>query len=281
MPQSSHNPRRSAFRHDPPPGGSVRLLAGVLCLILALASVGPGFVRAAELESEGEGSAPSGAAAGLGEEPGYEPSGEETALEAAPPPLSTEIVEEAPTVVSPTEAEPPPAPEVASAPEAPVEASSPTLEVAPPSAPPTYEPETEPSYEPAPTSAAPVENQTIVAPPTPTSQPRPLDVQEAAPAAVPEAPAPVPPPEAPEPTPPPPATPSMEGNDDGGSLAGHRFHTVRPGESLWSIATALLPPGAGNVEVAAEVTRLWRLNEHCIGTGDPNLILAGTVLRLR
>jgi hypothetical protein len=55
---------------------------------------------------------------------------------------------------------------------------------------------------------------------------------------------------------------------------------VRPGESLWSIATALLPSGAGNVEIVAKVHRLWRLNAARIGTGDPNLILVGTRLRL-
>lgn len=64
------------------------------------------------------------------------------------------------------------------------------------------------------------------------------------------------------------------------SLQGRRFHIVRSGESLWSIATALLPAGTDNAEIAGAVHRLWRLNESTIGTGDPNLIYAGTVLEL-
>jgi Tfp pilus assembly protein FimV len=85
----------------------------------------------------------------------------------------------------------------------------------------------------------------------------------------------------PEPAPASPATPPAGVAEAPGTLQGHRLHTVRPGESLWSIATALLPPGAGNAEIAAEVQRLWQLNADRIGTGDPNLILVGTVLRLR
>jgi Tfp pilus assembly protein FimV len=64
-------------------------------------------------------------------------------------------------------------------------------------------------------------------------------------------------------------------------LRGHRFHVVRPGESLWSIASALLEPGASASSVARQVRRLWRLNRDRIGTGDPNLIAIGLQLRLR
>jgi LysM domain len=60
-----------------------------------------------------------------------------------------------------------------------------------------------------------------------------------------------------------------------------RFHVVRPGESLWSIASRLLGPGASDASVALEVRRLWRLNSKRIGTGDPNLLRAGVKLRLR
>jgi hypothetical protein len=56
---------------------------------------------------------------------------------------------------------------------------------------------------------------------------------------------------------------------------------VRPGDCLWHIAAALLPGEAGTQAVAREVERLWRLNENRIGTGDPNLIYAGTTLALR
>jgi len=61
-----------------------------------------------------------------------------------------------------------------------------------------------------------------------------------------------------------------------------RFHIVRPGESLWSIATDLLEgQGASATAIAVEVHRLWDLNEERIGTGDPNLLVVGVRLRLR
>jgi Tfp pilus assembly protein FimV len=60
-----------------------------------------------------------------------------------------------------------------------------------------------------------------------------------------------------------------------------RFRVVRPGESLWSIASALLDADASPAAVALEVLRLWRLNEARIGTGDPNLLRIGVRLRLR
>jgi nucleoid-associated protein YgaU len=60
-----------------------------------------------------------------------------------------------------------------------------------------------------------------------------------------------------------------------------RFHVVRRGESLWSIATDLLGAGASASAIASEVRRLWELNEQRIGTGDPNLLVVGVRLRLR
>jgi Tfp pilus assembly protein FimV len=68
--------------------------------------------------------------------------------------------------------------------------------------------------------------------------------------------------------------------------AGHlppnaRFHVVQPGESLWSIAKKLLGPNATATQIAREVHRLWELNKSRIGTGDPNLLIAGAKLRLR
>jgi hypothetical protein len=62
---------------------------------------------------------------------------------------------------------------------------------------------------------------------------------------------------------------------------GGRFHVVRSGESLWSIASRLVGPGASDASVALEVRRLWRLNSKRIGTGDPNLLRVGVTLRLR
>jgi nucleoid-associated protein YgaU len=56
---------------------------------------------------------------------------------------------------------------------------------------------------------------------------------------------------------------------------------VRPGESLWSIAKGLLGGGASTAGIAREVNRLWELNTNRIGTGNPDLLMIGTKLRLR
>jgi transcriptional regulator with XRE-family HTH domain len=69
--------------------------------------------------------------------------------------------------------------------------------------------------------------------------------------------------------------------DSGRNLAGKDSYVVQPGDCLWHIAADLLPGSASTDAVAHEVERLWRLNEDRIGTGDPNLIYAGTELRLR
>ncbi|MGH2745815.1 MAG: LysM peptidoglycan-binding domain-containing protein [Thermoleophilaceae bacterium] len=66
-----------------------------------------------------------------------------------------------------------------------------------------------------------------------------------------------------------------------GSLRGARFHVVEPGDSLWSIAKRLLGREASPARIAREVNRLWSLNEGRIGTGDPDLLMVGTKLRLR
>lgn len=58
-------------------------------------------------------------------------------------------------------------------------------------------------------------------------------------------------------------------------------YRVRPGDSLWSIAEAQLGPAAGAAEIASRVGRLWNLNGTRIGTGDPDLVMPGTVLLLR
>lgn len=62
---------------------------------------------------------------------------------------------------------------------------------------------------------------------------------------------------------------------------GDRFYVVRRGDSLWSIAKDVLGPGASVLRVAREVNRLWELNVERIGTGDRDLLMAGTKLRLR
>ncbi len=60
-----------------------------------------------------------------------------------------------------------------------------------------------------------------------------------------------------------------------------RFHVVQPGDSLWSIAKRLLGRDASPARIAREVDRLWSLNGDRIGTGDPDLLMIGTKLRLR
>ena len=58
-------------------------------------------------------------------------------------------------------------------------------------------------------------------------------------------------------------------------------YTVRPGDSLWSIARRLLGQGASPADIASEVDRLWALNRERIATGDPDLLIVGTKLKLR
>ncbi len=266
--------------------GMRRTLALVLAVALALTSAAPAWALRAEVEAEGEGSSPPGTSPWP--EPGPELGGEETVLSEEAPLPGEEGEEE---VVVPVETETPEA--APAAPAAPAE-PQPETSVAPeappppapaPATPPTYEAEAPPSYEPEATAPAVVHGEAIVAPaetqrPDHGGSPRPAQAgPEAAPVV--EAPAPAAPPvEAPEPAPSPPTAPPAAVVEAPGALQGHRLHTVRPGESLWSIATALLPPGAGNGQIAAEVQRLWNLNADRIGTGDPNLIYVGTVLRL-
>jgi LysM domain len=57
-------------------------------------------------------------------------------------------------------------------------------------------------------------------------------------------------------------------------------HVVRPGESLWSIADAALGGRATPAQIAREVHKLWTLNRARIGTGSPDLVMAGTKLVL-
>lgn len=66
----------------------------------------------------------------------------------------------------------------------------------------------------------------------------------------------------------------------GEPITGDRY-TVRAGDSLWSIAHRVLGAHATIGQIAREVHRLWQLNEQRIGTGDEDLILPGTALRLR
>ncbi|HSS32688.1 MAG TPA: LysM domain-containing protein [Solirubrobacterales bacterium] len=254
----------------------IRVLATVLSAVLVFGSLAPGIAFAGEADSEQEGAAPPGALPGLEGGPELEPGGEESVLEELPGSLPSggEGEEEAPLETEPAqEPEPPPPP--ASAPPA-------ATEAAPPAEPPPG-PEYGPSYEAAAApSSEPVEGDTLVAPPSSPPSVPPVEKAGGAAQLAAEAPAPAPPAEeAPAPEAPPPASVPKQSGEVPGGLSGRAIHTVRSGECLWSIAAALLPAGADNAEIAAEVQRLWKLNAGRIGTGDPSLIYAGTELRLR
>ena len=255
----------------------IRALATVLSAVLVFGTVAPGIAFAGEADSEQEGSAPPGVLPGLEEEAELESGGEESVLEQLPGSLPSGGggEEEVPLESEPAQESEPPPPLVNASPE--------TTEAAPPVAAAPPGPEYGPSYESAsPSSTAPVEGDALTAPP-PSSSAAPNDQHsESAGQPATEAPAPAPPvEEAPAPESPAPATVPSQPSEVPGSLAGRGVHTVRSGECLWSIAAGLLPAGADNAEIAAEVQRLWKLNAGRIGTGDPSLIYAGTALRLQ
>jgi hypothetical protein len=62
---------------------------------------------------------------------------------------------------------------------------------------------------------------------------------------------------------------------------GDRFHIVRPGESLWSIAADALGDRATTARIARRVNEVWELNHDRIATGDRDLLMVDTRLRLR
>ncbi len=256
----------------------IRVLATVLSAVLVFGSLAPGIAFAGETDSEQEGAAPPGALPGLEEGPELEPGGEESVLEELPGslPPGGEGEEEAPLEAEPAQESEVPLPPAPTPPAG--------TEAAPPAAPPPS-PEYGPSYEAAPApSSEPVEGDTLVAPPSSPPAAPPVEKAEDPAQSATEASAPaLPEEEAPESAPEaqPPATVPKQPGDVPGGLSGSAVHTVRSGECLWSIAAALLPAGAGNAEIAAEVQRLWKLNAGRIGTGNPSLIYAGTELRLR
>ena len=253
-------------RSGSPPGR--RLLALTLVAMLVLGSVFPGFALARESDSEGEGSAPP---VEVPVDPGFDPGGEEEALEEAPA-ASGEEEAGAVEVEAEGNLETPPAGEVPSAAtEAP---PGETASAAPAATPEPAPAAPEPVQQQAPEAktSEPVANQSIIAP-----KQRPAGEQAAssgatAPASesseeeAPSAPAPQPA-----------ATPPA---DHGRHLGGKDSYVVQSGDCLWHIAAAMLPGGASDAEIAGEVARLWALNEDSIGTGDPSLIYAGTTLLL-
>lgn len=120
-------------------------------------------------------------------------------------------------------------------------------------------------------------------PDSPSAEPTAAPPQPAAaPAVQAAAPAPAPTPPAPTAEAATASTVPVVARSSGSRAApGDRFHVVRPGESLWSIAADLLGDRATVARVAREVNRLWELNDERIRTGDPDLLYAGTRLVVR
>jgi hypothetical protein len=275
--------------------GPVKVIASLLGAALIFASIVPPFALA-EAESEGEGGAPPGGIPGLEITIGGEGSGGETALEEVPVGPGEEVEEEVPPVSEGGAPEAPaPAPVAGPEEEAPAPTSeeipaAPQTGAAPASpaatAPPSDTPEgASPSYEiPLEPVGEAVRNEAIVAPATAAPEQHPAKHASSKPvtaAPEPSAAASEPAPVEPEPQPAPTAAaPAASPPVERGGLAGKKSHTVAAGECLWTIAEGYLPPGASNSEIAAEVHRLWVLNAGRIGTGDPDVLLIGTVLRL-
>lgn len=254
-------------RSGSPPGR--QLLALVLCAMLVVGSIFPGFAVAGAADSEGEGTAPP-IEVPVGP-PDFDPGGEETGLEEEVPPSGEE---EGGAVEVEAEIEVPAPEEVTgAATEAPVEAAPPPPAPAPEPAGPAPEPE--PAQQQATDPVEPVANQSITAPRQARAEGSTASEVASSSEEVPVEPAQQ---EAPPPSPQPvAATPA----DPARSLAGKNSYVVRPGDCLWHIAAGLLPAGADTQAIAGEVARLWSLNEDRIGTEDPSLIYAGTELRLR
>ena len=186
------------------------------------------------------------------------------ATEPAPPePLAEAPVEPAPVAPTPTASPAPPAPAPPPPTPSPVELPPAAVvdEPTPPQA-----PSTTTKRQALKLGVEPRERgRPLVANPHPTPQP-------VVPAPVVEAPAPSAPVET--------VAISQPAPPADGPIAG-RGYTVQPGDSLWSIARRLVGGSPSAAQIAREVDRLWRLNAERIGTGNPSLIYAGTVLRLR
>jgi hypothetical protein len=280
--------------------------------VLALSTTTPTAVLAAEPDQEQEGAAaPDPANGDPGSDPDFDPGGDSTDLpfDAGPAPEaqsaparedddSIALEQEPATNDDAPVADPG---DGTSTPNAGQQQARPTTDPAPPAA---EAPMPQPSSEPP--SSAP-------APETPTAPPAPSDTDAAArtetrerettrekpsgtdatgpsqtdPAAPALQPEPV---HLPTRTSPPttvqvaqtqPASPSAAVSQVRGAQRGDRFHVVRRGESLWSIAKGLLGDRASAARIAREVNRLWELNSDRIGTGDRDLLMIGTRLALR
>ena len=279
------------------PHASGRVRSALVGSLLALSAVLPAGARAQEVDRVQEGAAPEQPGDGEADSPGFDPGGE-TALPLdvpAPPvapPWGSDDEEDGPLETEPADdpdarlfrppeanpADPPPA--LDAPPVAPVEPPPPEGEPRPDAGPSLPTPEAEPP-EPAALSERSVRPRVRLLTPDP-------------PPAIGRPPAPAPqfiPPvgAAPAPVAPPHATPSTAASAVAGAAheatpsrrASHaRFHVVKPGESLWSIAEELLGPDATDARIAREVDALWALNATRIGSGDPDVLPVGTKLEL-
>jgi LysM domain len=257
-----------------------RLVALALAALLILASTLPSFAVAGESDSEGEGTAPP-IEVPVGP-PDFDPGGEETELEDS----DAEGDEEsggAVEVEAEVEVEPPAPAEPPAAPDPPVE-PSPAAPLLPASAPaPDPEPAQPPPSPEVPETAnrpEPVANQAIKAPRPERKAAGYSAASDPGSSVVGGGGGEVPPTEEEAPVTPTssePAPPAQKGR----KLVGKNFYVVQPGDCLSYIAAALLPPGSDTEAIEDKVDELWQMNEARIGTGDPDLIYVGTVLRVR
>lgn len=295
---------------SPDPAISHRTLAALAAGLVAVSAAAPAATRAQEPDQVQEGVVETDRPDGQDREaPDFDPGGD-TALpfDVGPPPatpedtspdggpIETDPIEDAEALLAPLSE--PPTPEtgrLGDAPRPPAAGPAP-VEGAPPAAPPA------PGFpiEPAPPAAdlAPVtqdlgsepgaRDRERASPPnlrlerpveTPARSRAPARAAWQARAAQPEeaATARAAPPEAGEAAP----TDTSRDQDRPTPARGGGVHVVQPGESLWTIAQAALGPDASSVRIAREVARLWMLNHDRIATGDPDMIIVGTRLRLR
>jgi hypothetical protein len=66
----------------------------------------------------------------------------------------------------------------------------------------------------------------------------------------------------------------------GGAMSSSGSVMVRPGDSLWAIASRLCGPSASGEQIHDKLVTVWTMNAKRIGTGDPNLIFPGQRLTL-
>jgi hypothetical protein len=287
--------RRERLAGSEPPDALVghRTQALLAASVLALSSAPPTAALASEPDQEQEGaiSPDQVAAADPLADPESDPGGSSTELPVEPaPPVAQEeadpgddaaLEEELPTDDPPAEetgtadvpaeeqpatTEPVPAPPAAASPpsQPPPPAPAPPEAVA---SEPVPEREREPVRKPPRRTKVAAPRETVmrfVAPQAP-----PDDIGWSSPAGVHVAPA--------EPG----AAPTPDAHRGRAAQRRERTHVVRANESLWSIARDLLGDQASPARIAREVNRLWELNNSRIGTGDPDLLIAGTRLRLR